>query len=69
MMLDTPDQKIVAERRKRTIMDMIRSTMSTYRLTKSLWDEALKKYPTFLIEFQVSIPKTTSDCRLVEKLV
>ena len=38
----TPEQNGVAERRNRTLMDMVRSMMSKSRLPESLWGEALK---------------------------
>ena len=41
-MLDMLEQNGVAERRSRTLMDMVRSMMSRSNLPKSLWGEALK---------------------------
>ena len=38
----TPQQNGVLERRNRTLMDMVRSMISTYSLPKSLWMYALK---------------------------
>lgn len=38
----TPEQNGVAERRNRTLIDMVRSMMSNSTLPKFLWDEALK---------------------------
>ena len=38
----SPDQNGVAERRNRTLMDMVRSMLSSSKLPKSLWVEALK---------------------------
>ena len=41
-MLGTPEKNGVAERRDRTLMDMVRSTMSRTKLPQSLWGEALQ---------------------------
>ena len=41
-MSGSPDQNGVAERRNRTLMDMVRSMLSSSKLPKSLWVEALK---------------------------
>ena len=38
----TPQQNGVAERRNRTLMDMVRSMMSFSNVPNSLWNEALK---------------------------
>ena len=38
----SPDQNGVAERRNRTLMDMVRSMISSSKLSKSLWTDALK---------------------------
>ncbi|RYE18823.1 MAG: hypothetical protein EOP45_13560 [Sphingobacteriaceae bacterium] len=38
----TPQQNGVAERRNRTLMDMVRSMLSNSSLPKSLWMHALK---------------------------
>ena len=38
----TPEQNGVAERRNRTLIDMVRSMMSNSTLPKFLWGEALK---------------------------
>lgn len=38
----SPDQNGVAERRNRTLLDMVRSMLSSSKLPKSLWIEALK---------------------------
>lgn len=38
----SPDQNGVAERRNRTLMDMVRSMLYSSKLPKSLWTEALK---------------------------
>ena len=37
-----PDQKGVAERRNKTLLDMVRSMLSCSKLPKFLWSEALK---------------------------
>ena len=41
-MLSSPDQNGVVERRNRTLLDMVRSMLSNFNLSKSLWTEALK---------------------------
>ena len=41
-MLGTPQQNGVAERRNRTLMDMVRSMISNSKLPLSLWSEAVK---------------------------
>jgi len=41
-MPDTPQQNDVAERRNRTLMDMVRSMLSNSELPLFLWSEALK---------------------------
>ena len=53
--LGEPQQNGVAERRNRTLIDMVRRMISYSTLQMSLWMEALKK-PTFIfsIEYQVS---------------
>ena len=38
----SPDQNGVAERRNRTLLDMVQSMLSSSKLPKSLWTEALK---------------------------
>ena len=38
----SPDQNGVAERRNRTLLDMVRSMLSSSNLPKSLWTGALK---------------------------
>ena len=38
----SPDQNGVAEKRNRTLMDMVRSMRSNSKLPKSLWTKALK---------------------------
>jgi hypothetical protein len=53
-MPDDPQQNGVAERRNRTLMDMVRSMLSYSTLSISLWMEALKTPFIFLIEYRVS---------------
>jgi hypothetical protein len=58
-MLDEPQQNGVAERRNRTLIDMVRSMISYSTLPVSLWMEALK--PAIHILNRVpskSVPKT-----------
>ena len=38
----SPDQNGVAKRRNRTLLDMVRSMLSSSKLPKFLWTEALK---------------------------
>ena len=38
----SPDQNGVAERRNRTLLDMVRSMLSSSKIPKFLWTEALK---------------------------
>ena len=38
----SPDQNGVAERRNRTLLDMVRSMLSDSKLPRSLWIDALK---------------------------
>ncbi|KAL4271284.1 hypothetical protein GQ457_13G018370 [Hibiscus cannabinus] len=58
-MLGSPDQNGVAERRKRTLMDMVRSMLSGSKLPKSLWVEALKTVVYILNRVPTkAIPKT-----------
>jgi len=42
IMPSSPDQNGVAERRNRTLLDMVRSMLSSSKLPKFLWTEALK---------------------------
>ncbi|RVW47185.1 Retrovirus-related Pol polyprotein from transposon TNT 1-94 [Vitis vinifera] len=48
----SPDQNGVAERRNRTLLDMVRSMLSSSKLPKFLWTEALKTAVYILNEFQ-----------------
>lgn len=41
-MPDSPDQNGASERRNQTLLDMVRSMLSSSKLPKSLWPEALK---------------------------
>ena len=55
----TPQQNGVAERRNRTLMDMVRSMLSNSTLPISLWSEALKTAVYILNRFpSKSVPKT-----------
>ena len=60
--LDTPQQNSVAERRNRTLLDMMRSMLSNSSLPKSFWGYALQAY-VFLINRvpYKSIPKTSFE--------
>ena len=42
-MSGTPRQNVVAERRNRTLKDMVKSMIARTTLPKSLWSETLKK--------------------------
>jgi hypothetical protein len=68
-MSDDPQQDGVAERRNRTLMDMVRSMLSYSTLPISLWMEALKPSFIFLIEYRVSrCLKQRTKCGQTEKL-
>ncbi|KAL4319722.1 hypothetical protein GQ457_18G015860 [Hibiscus cannabinus] len=55
----SPDQNGVAERRNRTLMDMVRSMLSGSKLPKSLWVEALKTVLYILNRVSTkAVPKT-----------
>ncbi|KAL4383566.1 hypothetical protein GQ457_15G010160 [Hibiscus cannabinus] len=55
----SPDQNGVAERRNRTLMDMVRSMLSGSKLPKSLWVEALKTAVYILNRVPTkAVPKT-----------
>ena len=55
----TPEQNGVAERRNRTLMDMVRSMMSRTKLPQSLWGEALQTAMYILNRVpSKSVPKT-----------
>ena len=58
-MSGTPQQNGVAERRNRTLMDMVRSMISNSKLPLSLWSEALKT-AVYLLNWVPSkiVPKT-----------
>ncbi|GJS65663.1 putative RNA-directed DNA polymerase [Tanacetum coccineum] len=58
-MSGTPQQNGVAERRNRTLMDMVRSTLANSNLREFLWPEALKTAVHILnrVPFK-SVPKT-----------
>ena len=58
-MLGTPQQNGVAERQNRTLMDMVRSMMSNFSLSKSLWIYALKTLVHLLNRIPSNVvPKT-----------
>ena len=42
IMPGSPNQNDVVERRNRTLLDMVRSMLSSYKLSEFLWTEALK---------------------------
>ncbi|RVW18326.1 Retrovirus-related Pol polyprotein from transposon TNT 1-94 [Vitis vinifera] len=55
----SPDQNGVAERRNRTLLDMVRSMLSSSKLPKFLWTEALKTAVYILNRVPTkAIPKT-----------
>jgi transposase InsO family protein len=55
----SPDQNGVAERRNRTLLDMVRSMLSSSNLPKSLWTEALKTTVYILNRVPTkAVPKT-----------
>ena len=59
-----PQQNGVAEKRNRTLMDMVRSMLSYSTLPVGLWMEALKTPFTYLTEYQVSqCPKLRMNYR------
>ena len=58
-MRGSPDQNGVAERRNRTLLDMVRSMLSSSNLPKSLWIEALKTTMYILNRVPTkAVPKT-----------
>ena len=55
----SPDQNGVAERRNRTLLDMVRSMLSSSKLPRSLWSEALKTAVYILNRVPTkAVPKT-----------
>jgi len=55
----SPDQNGVAERRNRTLLDMVRSMLSSSNLPRSLWTEALKTAVYILNRVPTkAVPKT-----------
>ena len=53
------DQNGVAERRKRTLLDMVRSMLSSSKLPRFLWTEALKTAVYILNQVPTKVvPKT-----------
>ena len=58
-MLSSPDQNGVAERRNRTLMDMVWSMRSNTKLTQYLWSEAIKTAMCILNQVLTKVvPKT-----------
>ena len=58
----SPDMNGIAERRNKTLMDMVRSTLSNSNLPKSLWTGALKTAIYMLNQVPTkAIPKTSSE--------
>ena len=58
-MPSSPNKNGVAERRNRTLMDMIRSMLSNSKLPRSLWNEALKTIAYILNRVPTKVvPKT-----------
>ena len=51
----SPSQNGVAERRNRTLLDMVRSMLACSKLPDSLWSEALKMVVYILNEFQLRL--------------
>jgi hypothetical protein len=61
-MPSTPQQNGVAERRNRTLMDMVRSMLSNSELPLFLWSEALKTVVYVLNRVpSKAVPKTTFE--------
>jgi hypothetical protein len=61
-MLGTPQQNGVAERRNRTLMDMVRSMLSNSTLPLSLWMYALKTTVYLLNRVpSKAVPKTSVE--------
>ena len=55
----SPDQNGVAERRNRTLVDMVRSMLRTSNLPQFLWTEALKTVVYILNRVPTkAVPKT-----------
>ena len=55
----SPDQNGVAERRNRTLLDMVRSMLSISNIPKSLWTKALKTIMYILNRVPIkAVPKT-----------
>ncbi|RVW91499.1 Retrovirus-related Pol polyprotein from transposon TNT 1-94 [Vitis vinifera] len=58
-MSSSPDQNGIAERRNRTLLDMVRSILSSSKLPKFLWTEALKTSVYILNRVPTkAVPKT-----------
>ncbi|RVW26923.1 Retrovirus-related Pol polyprotein from transposon TNT 1-94 [Vitis vinifera] len=59
IMLGSPDQNGVAERRNRTLLDMVRSMLSSLKLPRFLWTEALETVVYILNRVPTKVvPKT-----------
>ena len=68
--LDTPQQNGVAERRNRTLLDMVRSMMSFSTLHLSFWGYAIEM-ATYILNMVLSnsIPKTPMEMWTIENLI
>ncbi|RVW84093.1 Retrovirus-related Pol polyprotein from transposon TNT 1-94 [Vitis vinifera] len=65
----SPDQNGVAERRNRTLLDMVRSMLRSSKLPKFLWTEALKTVVYILNRVPTkAIPKTPFELLKEKKL-
>ncbi|RVW76456.1 Retrovirus-related Pol polyprotein from transposon TNT 1-94 [Vitis vinifera] len=65
----SPDQNGVAERRNRTLLDMVRSMLSSSKLPKFLWTEALKTAVYILNRVPTkAVPKTPFELLKEKKL-
>ena len=56
----SPDYNGVAERRNRTLLDMVRSMLSSSKLPKILWSEALKMTAYILDQVPTKVVSKTS---------
>ena len=67
-MPDTPQQNGVAERRNRTLLDMVRCMLSNSSLLEFLWGEALRTAAYILNQVpNKSMPKTPYELWLGKK--
>ena len=66
----TPQQNGVAERRNRTLLDMVRSMMSLSTLPLSFWGYALET-PAYILNMvpSKSVPKTPMEMWTSRKLI